>query len=238
MQRNDLTLPDAWASLEKSGWLASCAFETRDSLRSIARYRAFSAGQYLYHAGDDADGIFGVVSGSVDSLAPRQDGDEFIVHRAGGGFWIGDLALFSDQPRLVSLRAATAVRAVYLPGAQVLALSRQRPELIADFFRLTGENFATTFTLVSNMAVPGATNRVALKLLMQQRVQPRDDRWIHIDQASLAEMVALSPQSVRRSIRELQKRGLIENGYGRIRILDYAGLAALCGYDIPQRHAG
>ena len=237
-QDEDLTLADAWSVLAQSGWLASCDPDTREALRGIARFRAFHAGEYLYHAGDEANGVFGIVSGSVDSLIPLQDGEEFVANRAGGGFWIGDLAVFADQPRLVSLRAATALRVVYLPGAQLLALSRQQPTILADFFRLTGENFTTTFAVLSNLAVPGATNRVALRLLMQGRALPRDDGWIHIDQESLAEMVALSQQSVRRSIRELQSRGLIESGYGRIRILDHAGLAGLCGYDVPRKRAG
>lgn len=48
----------------------------------------------------------------------------------------------------------------------------------------------------------------------------------------LAQYVALSDQSVRRAVRKLDEAGLIEARYGRYRIVDRQGLAALCGYTL------
>jgi DeoR/GlpR family transcriptional regulator of sugar metabolism len=45
--------------------------------------------------------------------------------------------------------------------------------------------------------------------------------------------VALSTQTVRRALRQLESQGLLELGYRRIRILDERGLAGLCGYMLP-----
>lgn len=220
-------LDSAWNELERSGWLASCQSDIRAKLRGIAVLKTFAPGDYLYHVGDKSNGVFGIVSGALDSLIPRTDGEEIVVHRAAGGFWIGDLAFYAGQVRLVSLRAASALTAVQLPQRQLNRLSRERPELLADFYRLTYENMATTLELLGNLATPGAENRVARRLLIQQQVEPGE--WIELGQESLAELVALSTQSVRRALHRLEQQGLIELGYRKMRITDMPGLAALCG---------
>jgi CRP/FNR family cyclic AMP-dependent transcriptional regulator len=48
-------------------------------------------------------------------------------------------------------------------------------------------------------------------------------------------MVALSLPTLQRVLRRLQDGGLIELGYGRIRILDRRGLLSLCG-GAPSEH--
>jgi CRP-like cAMP-binding protein len=220
-------LDSAWHELERSGWLASCHSDIRARLRGIAVLKTFAPGAYLYHAGDKSNGVFGIVSGALDSLIPRTDGEEMIVHRAAGGFWIGDLAFYSGQVRLISLRAASALTAVQLPQRRLNRLTRDQPALIADFYRLTYENMATTLALLGNLATPGAENRVARRLLIQQQAEPGE--WIKLGQESLAELVALSVQSVRRALHTFEERGLIELGYRKMRIVDVSGLAAFCG---------
>jgi CRP/FNR family transcriptional regulator, cyclic AMP receptor protein len=55
---------------------------------------------------DQPDGIFGLVSGSLNISFPRGEDDDYTIHRAGAGFWIGDLALISGKHGLVSVRVA------------------------------------------------------------------------------------------------------------------------------------
>jgi CRP-like cAMP-binding protein len=227
-----MTLRGAWHVLERSGWLKSCSEDVRDSLRGIAALRRFKETDYLYRAGDTPNGVFGLVRGAIDSLIPRLDGEEIVVHRAGGGFWIGDLALFSKQTRLLSLRAATPVTVVHLPQKELLAMTQRQPTLIADFYRLSHINMAMTLSLLGNLAISGAENRVALRLMIQRRILTDEDGWIPLGQEALAELVALSTQSVRRALRHLESQGLLELGYRRIRILDERGLAGLCGYSL------
>ena len=56
--------------------------------------------------GEVPNGIFGLVRGSINIAFPRNDGEDYIAHHAGSGFWVGDLALFAKGLRLVSIHAA------------------------------------------------------------------------------------------------------------------------------------
>jgi CRP/FNR family cyclic AMP-dependent transcriptional regulator len=220
-------LDSAWHELERSGWLASCRTDVRSALRSIAVLKSFASGDYLYHVGDKSNGVFGIVSGALDSLIPRTDGEVIVVHRSASGTWIGDLAFYAGQVRLISLRAGTALTAVQLPQRKLTRLTGEKPELIADFYRLSYENMATTLALLGNLATPRAETRIARRLLILQHAKPGE--WIELGQESLAELVALSSQSVRRALHSFEKRGLIELSYRKLRIIDMSGLAALCG---------
>ena len=225
-----LSLDEAWTQLESAGWLAARDAGKRRDLRSIAKLRTCKPGEYMYHPGDPADGVYGLVRGTLDILIPRLDGEELLVHRAEPGFWVGDLALFAEQQRLVGVRAATRCDLVYLPQDRLRRLVRENAGLIGDFYMLTHANMTTALRLLGTLAVPGAEKRLALRLLLQSDATRVDDGWIHLSQECLADFVALSQQSVRRGLHSLQARGLLEIGYGKLRIVDREALAAFCHY--------
>lgn len=223
-------LDDAWRVLEQSGWLAECEAEDRELLFGIAEMRRFDAGEFLYCAGDPADGVYGFVEGAVDIAIPRIDGEIFVFHRSGSGLWVGDMPLFAGRERLMSLQAVERTVTVFLPKGRLVELARAHPGITECFYRLTYENVALTVRLLGSLAVVGAENRVALRLLSLADAEETGQQVVRISQARLAQYVALSDQSVRRAVRKLEKAGLIEAGYGRYRIIDRQGLAALCGY--------
>lgn len=222
----------AWRALSQSGWLADCEAEHREQLFGIAELRRYEPGQVIYRVGDPADGIYGFVEGRIEAAIPRADGELFQFHRWGAGLWVGDLAVFSNRARLLTLQAAVRSVAVFLPRHALLEIVRANPGLMQCFYRLSHENVALAFRLLGSLGVAGAENRVALRLLMlASGTAPTTDE-VEISQAKLAEFVALSDQSVRRAVRKLEEAGLIESGYGRYRIIDRPGLAALCGYSL------
>ena len=100
--------------LSAQGWLAQRSKATRARLGTIAKLRNFAKDERVYLAGDPPNGVFGLVGGSINLSYPRGDGENYTVHRAGSGFWFGDLALFSDRPRLVSVHAAEPTVTVHL----------------------------------------------------------------------------------------------------------------------------
>lgn len=224
------SLRDAWCVLEQTGWLSGCDSRDRELLFSIAELRSFEAGEFVYRIGDPAEGVYGFVEGAVDIEIPRLDGEMFIFHRSGPGTWAGDLALFSSKDRLLSLQAAHRSVAVFLPRQGLFKLVGAHPRIMECFYRLTYENVALIVRLLGSLAVTGAENRVALRLLSLAETDEAGQEIVEVSQARLAQYVALSDQSVRRAVRKLEKAGLIETGYGRYRILNREGLAALCGY--------
>ena len=222
-------LDDVWTILEQRGWLAERTADVRTRLRGIAQVRTYPRGEPLYMVGEPPNGVFGIARGALDISIPREDGQEIVVHRAQPGFWVGDLALFSGLPRLVTITAAANTVAAYLPKTRLSQLLEQYPELILDFYILSHRNVATTLQLLSNLSIPRAEERLALRLLIYDQRQTKSDEWIPLSQEKLAALTALSLPTVQRTLRGFEESGLVELGYGRLRIRDREQLLRYSG---------
>ena len=214
--------------LAAQGWFSQRSKATRARLGAIAKLRSFTKDELVYLAGDAPNGVFGLVSGSLYVSFPRGDGEDYTLHRAGSGFWIGDLALFSSGVRLVSVRAAEPSLMVHLPVHDLAGLLNDDPRLYADFYDLTYENFKTAFRIISNLAIASTEKRVADRLIMEAESRGDADGWIPISQPELAKLLAVSVPTLQRIMRRFVGAGLVKNSYARFQVVDRDGLRRLC----------
>jgi len=223
-----MDLTQALDILSAQGWLAQRSAAARARLGRIAKLRSFAKGDRVYLAGDPPNGMFGLISGSLNVSIPRADGEDYTVHRAGAGFWIGDLALFSQGPRLVSVQAAEPTVMVQLPAHELRRLVEEEPRLYVDFYALTYENFRTAFQIISNLAISSAEKRIADRLLLEAKARINGDDWISLSQVELANLTAVSLPTLKRVMRRLSNEGYIEHGYARIQVLNPGALKRIC----------
>jgi CRP/FNR family transcriptional regulator, cyclic AMP receptor protein len=225
-QRSDLA--SALDVLAATGWFSQRSKATRMRLSAMAKLRSFAEDELVYLVGDAPNGVFGLVSGSLNVSFPRADGEDYTVHRAGSGFWLGDLALFSSGIRLVSVRAAEPALMVHLPVHEFRALLRDDPRLYADFYALTYENFKTAFRIISNLAIASTEKRLADQLIMEAETRADADGWIPISQSELAKLLAVALPTLQRALRRFVSAGLVKNRYARIQVVDRDALVRLC----------
>lgn len=222
-------LGEVWDMLAERGWLAERSPDVRKKLRSIAQVRMYRPGEPIYTVGKPPEAVYGIARGAVDISIPREDGQEVVIHRAQSGFWIGDQALFSGMPRLVTVTAAAETVAACLPKSQLWRLLEQNPELTLDFYILSHRNVATSVQLLAKLSMPRAGARIALCLLNYDQRQKKGEEWLLLSQEKLAELTALSLPTVQRKLRQLEEAGIVELGYGRLRIRDRKQLLSYCG---------
>jgi len=228
MDARAMELDRALDILASQGWFAQRSPQTRARLGTIAKLRSFAKDDRIYLAGDKPNGMFGLVSGSLNISIPRADGEDYTLHRAGAGFWFGDLALFSQGPRLVSVHAAEPALMVQLPAPDLRRLVDEDPRLYADFYALTYANFRTAFQIISNLALSSTDKRLADRLLLEVETRGDGDGWISISQTELASLTAVSLPTLKRVMRRFADAGLINHGYARIQVLNREALARLC----------
>ena len=221
-------LDEIWKQLETRGWLAERSPDVRTRLIDIAQVRSYRPGEPLFNFGDTPGGVYGIARGAVDISIPREDGQEIVVHQAQPGFWVGDLALFSSQRRLVTVTAATKVDAAVLSKTRLARLLKQAPELVTDFYMLSHRNVATTLQLIANLSIPRAEARIALRLLIYDQKRTVGEDWMNLSQEKLAQLTALSLPTVQRALRHFLDEGAVELGYGRLRICDREKLLGFC----------
>ena len=228
MNQGKSDLASAIGVLAAQGWFSQRSKATRARLSAIAKLRNFAKDELVYLAGDAPSGVFGLVSGSLNVSYPRSDGEDYTLHRAGRGFWIGDLALLSSGVRLVSVRAAETTLMVHLPVRDLARLLRDDPRLYADFYVLTYENFKTALRIISNLAIASTEKRLADRLIMEAESRGDADGWIPLSQPELAKLVATSVPTLQRVMRRFVSAGLVRHRYARIQVVDRDALVRLC----------
>ena len=217
-----------WKFSRRGGGSRSVRRETRARLGAIAKLRSFAKDDRVYLSGDPPNGMFGLISGSLNISIPRADGEDYTLHRAGTGFWLGDLALFSQGTRLVSVHAAEPTLMVQLPAPDLRRLVEEDPRLYADFYALTYENVRTTFQIISNLAMRRRTSVWQTDCCSRLKTRGDKEGWISISQSELASLTAVSLPTLKRVMRRFADAGLINHRYARIQVLSREALARLC----------
>jgi CRP-like cAMP-binding protein len=228
-------LNSALRILEAQGWFSQRSKATRAKLSAIAKLRSFAKDERIYLAGDPANGVFGLVCGSLNISFPRGDGEDYAIHRAGAGFWIGDLAMLANKPRLVSVRAAEPTVMVQFSVQDLTKLLREDPRLYADFCELTYENVGLALRLVSNLAIASTDKRLADRLIMEFDALSNGDGWVPLSQAELAKLLAVSLPTLQRGVRRFVNAGVLVSSYGRMRVVDRGALLKIRGDQSSQR---
>jgi CRP-like cAMP-binding protein len=225
-----VTLEQARALLSQRGWLASHSPDIREAILAIGRLRTYEAGQSIYRAGEPATAVFALVKGGIDVVLPIAEHVPVLAHRADPGFWIGDLATLSGRERLMTMRANTTTIMLVLPGRDIDALLSRQPALYRVFYDMMHANMRLTLTLLADLISFSPVERLARRLaLMANRRDEDADPWIDLPQNTLAAMLGMSPATAHRATRRLVDAGLIQTGYGKIRVIDADGLADRAG---------
>ena len=89
----------------RKGWLSQTPASFQRAVLGRCLLERFETGTPIYSIGDEAGGMYGIVSGSLAiSVAPREMGP-YTAHFATPGFWFGEAAAFTRQPRRVGVTA-------------------------------------------------------------------------------------------------------------------------------------
>ena len=83
--------------------------------------------EYIFHRGDESDGLYLITSGSLSLLANREDGSHDVVSEKSTDGVIGEVGLFTGEPRAHTALSKTAVNLVCIPKAAFQSLVSNNP---------------------------------------------------------------------------------------------------------------
>lgn len=212
--------------MKAHGWLSRQPNDFRQELISRATLRHLPEGETLYHAGDPPAGVFGLVEGIIKVELAVTGATYRIASVRQPGFWTGEAAAFRLGNRLATISIAAPSYVLHLPLAEFERMI-ENPSFCRCFAVLTVEHLEEALTVVANMMAGTPDSRVAARLVsLAERNGSSNSVELPITQSDIAEMCALSQQTVQQVLGRLEKRGLVEVGYRRILVPDVEVLAA------------
>lgn len=199
-----------------------------DALAGAGSYVEKYPGTHLFKEGEDSNAAYVVRSGEVELYRTRKEG-ELVVGRVGPGAVIGDIALFQERPYVSSARAVEPVTAFRLDRSKLLPLLIEHPVIAMRW-------------LVAGLNQLERTQRQVIRLLhrtvleqVAELILDEADRFgeVRLSQASLANLLGSSRQTVNQALAELREAGAIETGYRVIKVIDRDALDTAVNHRVP-----
>ncbi|MEC3954201.1 Crp/Fnr family transcriptional regulator [Nocardia sp. CDC153] len=210
--------------------LASLTPDERREVIASCVLRRFKRREILCHEGDPGDTLHLVRSGLLLIRVTTPLGSTATLTMIGPGDSFGELAVLSPDAR----RTATVAAA---ENAETLSITRDRLQALRA--ANPGIDQMLTTTLVEQIRRLSATVLEALYLPVETRVVrrlanlariyggPAPIAEIRLTQDDLASMAGTTRVTANRVLRELEDRGIVSLGRGRITVTDRAKLVAI-----------
>lgn len=227
-----IELHEARTYLSNHGWLSEAPADLRTQFLSQCELRKLSRGDYAYQAGDQTNGLWGVVTGGFAfSIAPHERGPH-MAHVFRPGFWFGEAEILAGTARRYDVAATREAHCLWMSYKKLNALLEHEPSLWRLLGSLCADHLFLSVGAVDDMTIRNSRARVAAILLRLANVRLQDQSAdpapeLDITQEDLALLANLPRTSVTAYLGELEGQNLIQKSYGAVRIINPSGLRRL-----------
>ena len=137
----DLLQRDALLQTVLRDYFASDNAAILNTIRSEAEYVDLVSGAILLRQGDISDDVYFVLSGRLHAFSETNSGARKILGEIGRGETIGELALFSGEPRSATIVAVRDTLLVKVTRAMIERAILQHPEIEMSMMRVVIRRF-------------------------------------------------------------------------------------------------
>lgn len=187
-----------------------------------------AAGSLIYATGDEANGLFAVLSGEVRLVGNTPDGKSILYRRLRPGGWFGHLAVLDQQPRFQDAIAVMPTRLLHLTPSGFGAILDADPRYVVHFYHLVCRDIRIAMSMLAEMKASALPQRVA-QVLLEMSSDGGGTEKPRMTQEAIAAMVGTSRQTVNRVLRRWVGKNVIEIEYGRVIVRNQGTLALIAG---------
>lgn len=212
--------------LERNNWFSRRPADLRRRLIAHAQVSTVEAGHWLYDKGDEARGLYGVLTGSVATYVALDNGEEVPINISGPGSIFGYAAQVLGGHRVTTAVAHERSEIIFVPQHALAAIAREFPSLWLHFAELATEQLMWMARALAEHARLTPRARLASRLHAYAGVWEEKDgvTTLPIRQDELADLTGLSRKTVNLILRDFEKNKLLTLGYRAINIRDAGGL--------------
>jgi CRP/FNR family transcriptional regulator, dissimilatory nitrate respiration regulator len=179
-------------------------------------------GRTIFAEGNEAAGLYVVVSGRVKVFKLSPEGKEQILHLFGAGEPIGEVAVFAGGKYPAHAEALEESRLLCFPRPAFVQLIRKHPSISLNMLAVLSLRLRQFASLIEDLSLKEIPGRLAAHLLFlgeEQRGSAQID--LNISKNQLASLLGTIPETLSRILARMSRDGFIElSGQRKIRIMN------------------
>jgi CRP/FNR family transcriptional regulator, dissimilatory nitrate respiration regulator len=184
-------------------------------------------GCYAFKHGETHKGFYVVVYGKVELLLPKVAQDAKVMAVMEREMSFGEAAMFMDIPFPVSARATEDTMLIFIPRKTLDLVLASRPEFALQLLVRMSQNLHKLVQDIAGYTQQRASNRIAAYLLEQAQQSDKPSIRLPDRKQAIASRLSVAPETLSRTLRQMQEDGIIRvRGY-EIKIIDIKGLGQL-----------
>lgn len=227
-------ITDKISALKKTQLFGELEEPELRALAERALERRLARGEILFVAGDEARGLFVIVTGALRAFREGVDGREQVIHVERAGATIAELPVFDDKPYPSTVAAEEETLVLFLDKRDVKSLCLKHPQIALAALKLLAGRLRKCAELVEALSLREVDQRLARWLLSEARARGRRaDAGLEVALALTNQQIAARVGSVRevvsRALSRLQQNGLIMVDGRRVTICDEQALEVFAG---------
>ncbi len=217
--------------------LSGLGAEAQKALDALKEPRSFRAGQQVYAQGEQAKGIYVLISGKLSVRRKCAEGRFQILQILQPGESVGVIPVFDGEPASCSVVAHTDATCWFIPAKPLRTLAMKHEEIAEAVHRHLCAKFRNLVAVLEGVSLHSVPERVAKLLLDQHRRNPSRS-LVEFPEAEddLAHYISCSRSTFSRALRQLDDEGMIRNTFPVIHFVDVPKLEAFagCGSSGPE----
>lgn len=217
--------------LSRVGWAAGLPDSLRQELFAACELRLLPAGAHVFGLDGPTGGVWGLGAGYANILIGAGPFPPVLAFIAQPGWWAGEAALLTGTRRRAEIVARTDAKLLYLSPARQAELEKRHPDIWRHLARITVEHLDNALLLAATLGRGDPRSKVLATLIrLAGPYQAVDaETAFPCSQQDLAELTALSRNSVGPALRDLEREGLVRRpAWGEI-AFNPVILARTCG---------
>jgi CRP/FNR family transcriptional regulator, cyclic AMP receptor protein len=215
------------AFLKKAPLFAELGNKNLTALVDDFRLREYSAGEIIFHQGDNSRDLYVVYEGKVRVFKVSPSGNETSIQIFATCDIIGEFATIDGRSRSATAQAIERCALLTIAHDRFLQRMREMPDLAVGMTQLLVKKVRWTANLAETVAQYDAPGRL-LHILLLYNEQFGEEieagkRYVldlSLNQEGLASLVGARREWINRILQDWRKRELIEYDNGKIIILD------------------
>ena len=199
-----------------------------EEIEKISVDKYFSKGETIFFDGDEGNGFYLVVEGTVNVYKVSPEGKEQIFHIVKEGETIGAVPVFSGKSFPANARAISKSHLLLFPREKFIDLITTNPSLTMNILAVLSMRLREFTVQVENLSLKEIPGRLAAYLLYLSKEQgDKDVIKLNISKLQLANILGTGPESLSRALGDMRSRKLIEVDGSNIRLVNHGALEAL-----------